>query len=101
MFNPCYEHCFIKYGKQYTSECDTKCDYAVLAKEKRIFCEQLDRRIESLYDIAIQICTVTECKNCPVHYEPFETRTEFEKESQHEPCCTNLYRWILERADEI
>ena len=33
MFNPCFEHCYVKYGKQYSEECDSKCEYAKLAKE--------------------------------------------------------------------
>lgn len=35
MFNPCMEHCFIRYGKQYTSECDNVCDYAKAVKDKK------------------------------------------------------------------
>ena len=35
LFNPCIEHCFIRYGKQYTKDCDEKCDYAKMAKELR------------------------------------------------------------------
>ena len=27
MYNPCFE-CYNRYGKQYTEECDNKCDYA-------------------------------------------------------------------------
>lgn len=33
MFNPCFEHCYVKYGKQYSEKCDSKCEYAKLAKE--------------------------------------------------------------------
>ena len=34
MYNPCFE-CMNRYGKQYTEECDSKCDYAnVLSKLK-------------------------------------------------------------------
>lgn len=34
MYSPCFE-CMNRYGKQYTEECDTKCDYAnVLSKLK-------------------------------------------------------------------
>lgn len=28
MFNPCYDHCYIIRGKQYTKECDATCEYA-------------------------------------------------------------------------
>ena len=27
MYNPCFE-CMNRYGRQYTEECDNKCDYA-------------------------------------------------------------------------
>lgn len=34
MYSPCFE-CMNRYGKQYTEECDSKCDYAnVLSKLK-------------------------------------------------------------------
>lgn len=34
IYSPCFE-CMNRYGKQYTEECDTKCDYAnVLSKLK-------------------------------------------------------------------
>ena len=33
MFNPCFEHCYVKYGKQYSEECEYKCEYAKSAKE--------------------------------------------------------------------
>lgn len=35
MFNPCYEHCYLRYGKQYTEECDTTCDYARVCLENK------------------------------------------------------------------
>jgi hypothetical protein len=34
MFNPCIEHCYARYGKQYSEECDSTCAYAKSAKEK-------------------------------------------------------------------
>ena len=27
-FNPCYEHCYLRFGKQYSKECDNNCAYA-------------------------------------------------------------------------
>lgn len=32
-FNPCIEHCFIKYGKQYDPILCSNCDHAKIAKE--------------------------------------------------------------------
>ena len=31
----------------------------------------------------------------------YEKRTEFDKEILHEPCCTNLYKWIIEQGKLI
>lgn len=31
MFVPCY-NCYLRYGQQYTKECDTRCDYAKVVK---------------------------------------------------------------------
>lgn len=33
---PCFEHCYVKYGKQYEPErCDSECDYAMKCVENR------------------------------------------------------------------
>lgn len=32
---PCYELCYLRYGFEYTKECDTTCDYAKTAKENK------------------------------------------------------------------
>ena len=34
MFEPCFEHCFLRFGKQYTPDCDDKCAYAKAVKER-------------------------------------------------------------------
>lgn len=35
MFNPCFEHCNLRFGKQYTPDCDDKCEFAKVVKEKK------------------------------------------------------------------
>ena len=35
MFVPCRDHCYLRYGKQYTEECDTNCDYAKVCLENK------------------------------------------------------------------
>lgn len=35
MFEPCYEHCYLRYGKQYTKECDNECNYAKVVRENK------------------------------------------------------------------
>ena len=34
MFEPCYEYCYLRFGKQYTPDCDDKCAYAKVIKER-------------------------------------------------------------------
>ena len=29
MFNPCYEHCYLRYGSQYTKDCNSRCEFAL------------------------------------------------------------------------
>ena len=40
MFYPCTE-CYRKFDKQYTSECDDKCDYARAVKENKLIRERV------------------------------------------------------------
>lgn len=51
MFNPCVEHCFNRYGKQYSSECDEYCDYAKAVKEKKMLEEKNKERENVLEEI--------------------------------------------------
>lgn len=105
MFNPCFEHCYQRFGKQYTSDCDDKCEFAKVAKEKRkieeeqkLLLEEMDRPIRTLGELATQFCCLIECKNCPVRIHNFNKRTEYEKTCLHEPCASDLYKWIVEQA---
>ena len=104
MYNPCFE-CMSKYGRQYTEDCDSKCDYAKVVKEKkqleehlRLLTEEMDRPIKTLGELATQFCCLTECKNCPVVIHDFDKRTEHERTCLHEPCVSNLHKWIVEQA---
>lgn len=47
MFEPCYQHCYLRYGKKYTKECDLKCNYAKAVKESK----NKDRIIKKLLDM--------------------------------------------------
>ena len=98
MFNPCIEHCYHRYGKGYSSDCDDKCEYAKVVKEKKILEKDVDKPIRTLGELATQFCCLTECKNCPVMIHRYEKRTKYDKEVLHEPCCTNLHKWIIEQA---
>ena len=60
-----------------------------------------EREIKTLGDLTGQICCLTECKNWPVVIHEYERRTPEEKELHHDPCCSNLYKWIIEEAKKI
>ena len=47
MFVPCRDHCYLRYGRQYTKECDVNCDYAKAVKESNL----KDKIIDSLLDV--------------------------------------------------
>lgn len=44
MFNPCIEHCYNRYGKQYSSDCDDKCEYAKMANEYNLLKNRDEQR---------------------------------------------------------
>ena len=102
MINPCVDLCYTRYGKQYSSDCDDKCEYAKAVKERNFLNEELNtRKIAILGELASQFCCLTECEHCPVMIHGYERRTKLDKEILHEPCCTNLYKWIIEKSKEI
>lgn len=55
MFNPCVEHCYNRYGKQYSSDCDDKCEFAKEIKEKRILGEKSNKYDEIIKQINITV----------------------------------------------
>lgn len=57
-----------------------------------------EREIKTLEELSTQFCCLTECKNCPVVIHKYETRSIKEKVTLHDPCVTNLYKWIIEEA---
>ena len=48
MFNPCVEYCYNRLGKQYSSDCNDKCAFAITVKENKILYEK-NRYIEKIY----------------------------------------------------
>ena len=60
-----------------------------------------EREIKTLPKLALQICCLIDCKNCPVHIHKYEKRTQEEKEELHDPCVSNLYKWIIEEAKKV
>ena len=96
---------------RFYTDCDECNDCVAFCSEGNISCpcehgscpneEELDNPIKTLGELATQLCCVTECKNCPVSIHNFEKRTEYEKTCLHEPCVSNLYKWILEQAKKL
>jgi len=41
LFNPCFEHCYIRFGKQYTPECDKTCIHAKIVQENKKLKQEL------------------------------------------------------------
>lgn len=41
--NPCIDYCYVRFGKQYESKCDTECDYAKIAQENKQLKEEIER----------------------------------------------------------
>ena len=102
MFNPCVEYCYNRLGKQYSSDCDDKCEDAKVVKERNYLNVELNtRKMATLGELSSQLCCLRDCENCPVMIHKYEKRTEFDKEILHEPCCTNLYKWIIEQGKLI
>lgn len=71
---PCHEHCWEKYGKQYTEECDTKCDYAKVCLENKKLKEKDEERKKTLEDI----CTFLVGTNKPNKHGALYVLTKYE-----------------------
>lgn len=99
-FNPCIDYCFMRNGKEYSSKCDDKCEYAKVVKEKEQLEEFLNQPIRNLDDLVVFICENIECKNCPIITCNFDKRSKYEKEELQTPCCNNLYKWINAQLQE-
>lgn len=72
----------MRYVEQYTSDRE----------------EIMNRPIKTLEELASIFCCLLECKNCPVVIHEYEKRTDNEKKNLHTPCCSNLYKWIIQQV---
>lgn len=49
---PCFDHCYVKYGKQYNPEiCDSECDYARVFSENKKLKEKEKERMKTFAEI--------------------------------------------------
>lgn len=60
--------------------------------------EYENRLIETISCVAIRLCEVISCEECPVVLNNYDKQTPFQKELQHIPCCDNLMQWIIDKA---
>ena len=97
MFNPCVEHCFKLYGKQYSAECDNLCAYAKTVSEMNQLKSEMKNTSDLISDLAVYFCESIECSDCPVHTEDADTRTDKDRKIGERPCCLNLRNWIANR----
>lgn len=59
---------------------------------------EVDRPARTIEDIAIKLCLVSRCEDCPVSIFGADTRTEYEKTKLHAPCQDELAKWIRQEA---
>lgn len=100
LFNPCLEYCQNHFGKQYTSECDSTCEFAKAVKENEMIKEEINTPVKTLPSLAFHFCSMIECENYPVCIYNYETRTKEEKELLHVCCAQNLYKWIKDTVTD-
>lgn len=67
--------------------------------------DEFNRPIKDVYSAAVLLCMATSlgtgnCSNCPVTLFDYDKRTEYEKCCLHEPCQTNLYKWLTEQSNK-
>ena len=55
-----------------------------------------EMKVETLGDLTLYICCITECKNCPVYIHNYNKYNE-----DYDLCCSNLYDWIIEEAKKV
>lgn len=43
--NPCIEYCYFRFGKRYSADCDTSCEFAKAMKDNRVLISDVSRLI--------------------------------------------------------
>lgn len=85
------------------SDCKAPCEKIEELELLEMIKDEFDRPIKDIYTAAVLLCMATSfgsnnCSNCPVILFDYDKRTEYEKCCLHEPCQTNLYKWLLEQS---
>ena len=75
--NPCVELCWQRYGKQYSPECDTKCDYAKAVAE--------NKALKNINAESVDIVPVVRCKDCRYRFTSLCPTHSVEYDMENEP----------------
>lgn len=67
-------------------------------REYEMLKRELNKPLITLGEVTTLLCELIECRNCPVCIENYDRRTEFEKTCLHEPCVSNLYKWVKDKC---
>ena len=54
MYSPCFE-CLNRYGKEYSKECDTTCDYAASIKTRNRLLDEISDLQNKIDDLEMQL----------------------------------------------
>lgn len=63
--------------------------------------DELNRPVENIGDIAVRLCELLSCENCPVTIHNCDERTDYERQMQHAPCCNELMKWIIRESKKM
>lgn len=78
----------------------------ITAEQYRQLIEELNIPVDTLETAAVLLCLATSlgsngCHNCPVSLCDYDSRTVYQKQCLHEPCQSNLLRWLRDKANGI
>ena len=77
--NPCFEYCYVMYGKSYTKECDNKCEYARVVKcLKEVLRQHRGRSYCKNYATCAED-TCNKCENYQLDFEKINKSYHIEK----------------------
>lgn len=68
---PCRDHCYLRYGKQYTSDCDTKCDYARAIIENRALKAKFGVEDKESEDTSSKSEEYPDAEDGDIYYNPY------------------------------
>lgn len=71
-------------------------DYFKYSKEELLeMFNEIDQPLKSANQIAVRLCEILSCDNCPVVIYQCDNRTIYEKACLHASCQSELHNWII------